>query len=207
MWILLVILPFIFILGYPYKLHVESLKLEKPVVAFACSFWRATPWSFLFLGLASLLLVLAFYLVQQPTAGSDTLLGALIVALPGLALGFILLRLHLSYWQHDRFASLTVYRAEQRAEYYSGEVCYQFALADITHVTTYTSILHSSRLQLWGHYSYQIFFLRDGTQLLLTCLLYSLLGPQELLPAVPHDVATRYICWLPGNEAGNRPLY
>jgi hypothetical protein len=207
MWILLAVLPFIFILGYPYKLHAESLKLAEPVVIFTGNFWRATPWSLLFLGLAGLLLVLAFYLIQQPNAGWDTLLGALVVALPGLALGFILLRLHLSYWQHDRYASLTIYRNEQRAEYFNGDTCYYFALADVMHVTTYTSTSHTSRLQFWGHYSYQIFFLQDGTQLLVTCLLYSLLGPQELLPAIPHDVATRYICWLPGNEASNRPLH
>jgi hypothetical protein len=83
-------------LGYPYKLYFESRKLDAPVVVFRAIFWRAMPWTLLYLSLAGLLLSLAFRLTQQPSVNLATLLGALVVALPGQGLGFILLRLHCS---------------------------------------------------------------------------------------------------------------
>lgn len=198
MWILLVVLPFIFVLGYPYKLHTESLNLEKSVVTFKGSFWRAIPQSVLPLGIAGLLPALASRLVQQPAASWGTLLAALIVGLPGLALGFILLRLHLSYWQHDRHATLTIHRNEQRAEYWWQGKLLNFALADVVSIITYDSYyIRNRRAALWGNYSYHVWYLKDGSQLLYTCLLYSLLGPDELVPAAQRQTAGRFICWLP----------
>ena len=199
MWILL--LPLLLILGYPFKLHFESLALDEPVVIFTSNPWRATLWTASSLGLAGLILAVAFRLAQQPDVGY-ALLGALVVALPGLALGFILLRLHLSYSEHDQYASLTVSRQEQRAEYYNKGVYLNFALTDVVHVTEYATLSRAP----WSHYSYQVFFLQDGTQLLITCLFYSLLGPQELFATASHDTVTRYICWLPVNEVHNQPL-
>ncbi|NML66999.1 hypothetical protein HHL22_17470 [Hymenobacter sp. RP-2-7] len=58
-----------------------------------------------------------------------------------------------------------------------------------------------------GSYSCQIFTLRDGTELLLTCLMYSMLGPEELLPDVPRQTVRKSGAWPPGDELNFSTLF
>lgn len=193
-----------FILGYPYALHLDSQKLDKPVVVFTARIWRTAPGSLLVLVLTGFLLALAVRLATVPTSDYIAALGALVSALLGFGLGFIVLRLHYSYWRHDRYAILTIKPQEQQAEYRNHGVQVTFALADVVQITAYTTPAGSSKGSLFSQYEYHIFTLRDGTELLVTCLLYSLLGPQELVPAAHRATVQRRICWLPGSEL-NRP--
>jgi len=123
----------------------------------------------------------------------------------GAGVGFIILRLHFSYWQHDRHATLTVFRQEQRVEYHNKGLCLRVALADVVQITTYTT--YGSRGPAWGNYSYQVLVLQDGSQLLLTCLLYSMLGPQDIMPTPQRHTERRYICWLPGDKLSSATLF
>jgi hypothetical protein len=189
-----VLLFCLFILGVPYALYSDSQKLEQPVVVFKAPIWREAPAVLSLLVFLGAVLVLACVLATLPTGGWVARLGALTLALVGLGLGFVLIWRHISYWQHDRHATLTVYRQEQRAEYRNEGVFVGFALADVVQITHYGS--DSGR----AIYSYQVFLLRDGTELLLTCLMYSILGPQELMPAARHQKVRCHLCWLPGHE-------
>lgn len=134
LWILLIFLPFVFILAWPYRLHIESQKLDKPVVVFTLRVWRAAPWSLLVLVFAGFLLVMAGQLATMPGSALAATLGALVFALLGFGLGFIVVRLHYTYWQHDQHAILTIKPQEQRAEYWNDGVQFAFALADVVQI-------------------------------------------------------------------------
>lgn len=211
MWLLLIITPFLFILGYPYALHLDSQKLDEPVVVFTARSWRAGPWSLLMLGFAGFLLATAGWLATATATatggGAGTALGALPLALLGLALGFIIFRLHFSYWRHDRYATFAINRPEQRADYRNQDVWLDFALADVVQVTEHSALGRSGRGPVWRNYSYHVFALRDGTEVLVTCLLYSLLGPQELVPTAHHAAVQHRVCWLPGDELNFPTLF
>ena len=142
---------------------------------------------------------MAGLLATRPSSGLAALMGALVLALPGLGLGFVVLRLHLSYWQHDQHATLTIYCQQQRAEYYNKGIFLSFALVDVVQITEYATPSRGTKGPLWSNYSYRIFVLQDGTELLLTCLMYSMLGPQELMPAALRQTVRCRICWLPGD--------
>lgn len=197
--LLLVLVFSSFILGVPYALYRDSQKLEQLVVVFEASIWRETPFIIPLLIFNGMLLVLAGVLVTYSTSSLVAWLSALGLAVVGLGLSFIMLRRHISYWQHDRHATLTIRRQEQRAEYRNEGVLVNFALADVVQITHYTP--NSSR----AIYSYRVFALRDGTELLLTCLMYAMLGPQELMPAALRQTVHRAGCLLPGDE-WNFPL-
>jgi len=190
----LVLLFCLFILGVPYALYRDSQQLEQPVVVFKAHSWREVPAVLSLLLFLGAMLVLAGVLVSQPTSSWAAWLGALALVLVSLGLGFVLIRRHISYWQHDRHATLTIYRQEQRAEYRNKGVLVSFALADVVQITHHTP--DSGR----AIYSYRVFTLRDGTELLLTCLMYNYLGPQELMPAALHQTVRCRMCWLPGDE-------
>ena len=190
-----VLLFCLFILAVPYALYRDSQHLEQPVVVFEAPRWRSASLLVPLLIFLAMLLVLAGVLVGQLTSSLAVWLGTLALALVSLSLSFVLIRRHISYWQHDRHAMLTVYRQEQRAEYRNEGVLVSFTLADVVQITRYGS--DSGR----AIYFYQIFLLRDGTELLLTCLMYSILGPQELMPAARHQKVRCHLCWLPGDES------
>ena len=126
-----VVLGTLFILGYPYALYFDSQRLDKPVVVFTARIWRATPWSLLVLVLAGFLFVMAGRLATVP--GGE--LVALVFAPLSSGLGFIIIRLHYTYWQHDRHAMLAIRPQEQRAEYWNDSVQLTFALADVVQIT------------------------------------------------------------------------
>ncbi|WP_223653005.1 hypothetical protein [Hymenobacter psoromatis] len=192
MLVVLALVLLLFLLGTPYALYFDSQKLDKPIVVFTTRIWRVAYCLLITIVFAGFLLIIAGLLATRPNVGVAGLLGAL--ALFSLGWSFLVLRLHLSYWRHDQDATLTVHRQESRAEYCNNGIFLRFALADAVQITEYAT------RGFRGVYSYQIFILQDGTELLVTCLMYSFLGPQELMPAAARHTVPRTICWQPGDE-------
>ena len=195
-----VLLFCLFILGLPYALYRDSQQLDKPVVVFTAHFWREAPFLLGIFAFLGGVLVLAGVIVTRPTISLLAGLSAFALTLVSLGLGFVFLRLQRTYWRHDQHATLTIYRQEQLAEYRKEDVLVSFALADVVRITRYYS---GSR----GIYSYQVFTLRNGTELLLTCLMYSMLGPEELMPDVPRQTVRKTGSWLPGDELNFSTLF
>jgi hypothetical protein len=191
-WLMVAVLLAL-IMGLPYSLYLDSQKLEQPVVVFTARIWREATMLVPLLVFLGIVLGLAGVIVTRPAISLLAGLSAFALTFVSLGLSFIFLRLQLTYWRHDRYARLTVYPQEKRADYQNKDVLVSFALADVVGITRYYS---GSR----GIYSYQIFTLRDGTELLLTCLMYSMLGPEELLPDVPRQEVRKSGAWLPGDE-------
>ena len=193
MTLLLALVLCLLIMGLPYALYRDSQKLDKPVVVFKANFWREAPYLISILAFLGGILVLVGVIVTRPTISLLAGLSAFALTLVSLGLGFVFLRLQLTYWRHDQHAMLTIYTKEQLAEYRNEDVLVSFALTDVVRITRYDS---GSR----GIYSYQVFTLRNGTELLLTCLMYSMLGPEELLPDVPRQTVRKSGAWLPGDR-------
>ena len=187
-------------LGLPYALYRDSQQLNQPVVRFEARAWRTLPVLVPLLVFLGGILVLAGVIVTRPAISLLAGLSALALTLISLGLSFVFLRLQLTYWRHDRHATLTIYTQAQRADYRNEGVLVSFALADVVRITRYDS---GSR----GIYSYQVFTLRNGTELLLTCLMYSMLGPEELLPDVPRQTVRKSGAWLPGDELNSATLF
>jgi len=187
-------------LGLPYALYRDSQQLNQPVVRFEARAWRTLSMLVPLLVFLGGMLVLAGVIVTRPTISLVAGLSAGALTLVSLGLGFVFLRLQLTYWRHDRHATLTIYTQAQRADYRNEGVLVSFALADVVRITRYDS---GSR----GIYSYQVFTLRNGTELLLTCLMYSMLGPEELLPDVPRQTVRKSGAWLPGDELNSATLF
>ncbi|TDN40055.1 hypothetical protein E4631_20610 [Hymenobacter sp. UV11] len=187
-------------MGLPYALYRDSQQLGQLVVRFEARAWRTAPLLVPLLVFLGMLLVLAGVIVTRPAISLLAGLSAFALTLVSLGLCFVFLRLQLTYWRHDRHATLTVYRQEQRAEYRNEDVLVSFALADVVRITRYDS-------GSWGIYSYQVFTLRNGTELLLTCLMYSMLGPEELLPDVPRQTVRKSGACLPGDELNFPTLF
>jgi len=198
--LLLALVICLLIMGLPYALYRDSQQLGQPVVQFAARAWRTLPVLVPLLVFLGGILVLAAVIVTRPAISWLAGLSAFALTLISLGLGFVFLRLQLTYWRHDRHAVLTVYTQEQRAEYRNEGVLLNFALADVGRIVCYTP---NSR----AIYTYQVFVLRDGTELLLTCLLYSMLGPEELLPDVPRQTVRKSGAWLPGDELNSATLF
>ena len=187
-------------LGLPYALYRDSQQLGQPVVRFEARAWRTLPLLVPLLVFLGGTLVLAGVIITRPTISLLAGLSAGGLTLISLGLGFVFLRLYSSYWRHDRHATLTVYTQAHRAEYRNEGVVVNFALADVVRIVRYSG---GNR----AIYSYQVFTLRDGTELLLTCLLYTMLGPEELLPDVPHQTVRKSGAWLPGDELNFSTLF
>ncbi|RZK44418.1 MAG: hypothetical protein EOO61_03825 [Hymenobacter sp.] len=199
MALLLTLVLCLLIMGLPYALYRDSQKLGQPVVRFEARPWRTMPMLVPLLIFMGGLLVLVGVIVTRPTISLLAGLSALALTLISLGLSFGFLRLQFTYWRHDRHATLTIYTQEQRAEYRNDGVSANFALADVVRITSYN--LNSRAI-----YTYQIFTLRDGTELLLTCLMYAMLGPEELMPDVPRQAVRRFGCWLPGDKLNSSTL-
>jgi len=184
----------------PYALYRDSQQLGQPVVRFEARAWRTLPMLVPLLVFLGGMLVLAGVIVTRPTISLLAGLSAGGLTLISLGLSFGFLRQYSTYWRHDRHATLTVYTQEQRAEYRNDGVLVTFALADVVGITGYNTNTRAL-------YNYQIFTLRDGTELLLTCLMYSMLGPEELLPDVPRQAVRKFGGWLPGDELNSATLF
>lgn len=191
-WLIIAVLVAL-IMGLPYSLYLDSQQLEQPVVVFRARIWRVLPFVLPALVFNGLVLALGGLLMARPAYSPAALPSGLALALVSLGLFYVAIRLHSSYWRHDRHATLTIYRAEQRADYQRDGTSLRFALADVVQITRYEAGSRSI-------YSYQVFALRDGTELLLTCLMYSMLGPQDLMPDVPSQTVRRRFGWLPSQE-------
>ena len=200
MTLLLALVLCLLIMGLPYALYRDSQKLDKPLVVFTANFCREAPYLIGILVFLGGLLVLVGVIVTRPTISLLSGLSAFALTLVSLGLGFVFIRLQLTYWRHDQHATLTIYTREQRAEYRNEDVLVSFALADVVRITSYTPNIR-------GIYTYQVFTLRNGTELLLTCLMYSMLGPEELVPDVPRQTVRKTGAWLPGDELHFPPLF
>lgn len=200
MTLLLVVLCCLLALGVPYALYRDSQQLGQPVVRFEVRAWRTLPLLVPVLIFLGGMLVLGGVVVTRPIISLLAGLSAFALALISLGLSLLLLRQYRTYWRHDRHATLTVYTQEQRAEYRNDGVLVNFALADVVRITGYNT---TSR----AIYSYQIFTLQDGTELLLTCLMSSILGPEELMPDVPRQAVRKSGGWLPGDELNFSTLF
>jgi hypothetical protein len=187
-------------MGVPYALYRDSQQLGQPVVVFAARAWRTLPTLMPLLAFLGTMLVLAGVIVTRPTISWLAGLSAVALTLISLSLSVGFLRQYSTYWRHDRHAMLTVYTQEQRAEYRNDGVLVTFALADVVSIIGYNTNTRAL-------YNYQIFTLRDGTELLLTCLMYSMLGPEELMPDVPRHAVRRFGGWLPGDELNFPTLF
>lgn len=203
--LLVLLVPFLFILVAPYALYFDSQKLDKPIVVFQIRFWRnALP-----LLMTGALFGIAIMIASTLFKVNELLMVVICLPLAVLTLrwGFIGLWLHLTYWRHDRRATLKVCRLEQTATYTDAGSIIRFALADVVSVTTYDSYRPSKRRAMWQEYSYQLWQLQDGTWFVLTCLLYSFSGPDDLLPAALRRTIRPRICWLPGDPLMNLSFF
>ena len=182
----------VFILAVPYKLHFENLEFEKAIVVFSARAWRALPLTLSFCGLA----VLVMGLLLDGRVG---ILGSLILLAPMFLIGrgvLFCVRLHISYWQHDCDASLVIDATGKRAVYFNKEVQVEFALSDVVEI-----VQHSCRWRApWRHYEYKVFRLSNGTNILITCLFYSLLAPDRFFANATSTLEKHDVCWLPGSE-------
>ncbi|RZK88749.1 MAG: hypothetical protein EOO62_37195, partial [Hymenobacter sp.] len=100
--LLFVLLFCLFILGVPYALYRDSQQLDKPVVVFKAHFWRETPFLLGIFAFLGGMLVLAGVIVTRPTISLLAGLSAFALTLISLGLGFVFLRLQLTYWRHDQ---------------------------------------------------------------------------------------------------------
>jgi len=124
----------VLVLAVPYKLHFESLQLEKPVAVFSARVWRALPLTLLFSSLA-------VPLVGLLLDGRLGILGSLILLAPTLLVcrGVVFcIRLHTSYWQHDREASLAIDTVSKRAVYFNKEVHVEFAFSEVVGIVQHS---------------------------------------------------------------------
>jgi len=198
--LLLALVICLLIMGLPYALYRDSEQLGQPVVRFVARPWRTMPLLVPLLVFLGGMLGLAGVIVTRPASSLLAGLSACALTLISLGLSFVFLRLQSTYWRHDRHATLTIYTPEQRADYRNEAVLVSFALADVARIVYYTP---NSR----AIYTYQVLVLRDGTELLLTCLMHSMLGPEELLPDVPRQTVRKSGAWLPGDELNFSTLF
>lgn len=114
---------------------------------------------------------------------------------------FIQTWLYATYRHHERRACLQFDPDTLTAAYTNTGLIVQFALTDIVSITQYEcSLRHSARRYVIGRdYYYQVWRLRDDTELVLTSLLCSFVVPGKLLPLVQRDWVRPRICWLPGD--------
>ncbi|MDB5233329.1 MAG: hypothetical protein JWR44_322 [Hymenobacter sp.] len=187
----------VLVLGFPYRLHLESLRLEKPVVVFSARIWRALPLTLLFSGLALLLIGVALSIsFRNHTNSLDPLI--LLVPTTLVCWGVVIsIRLHHSYWKHDREATLVIDTLGKRATYSNQEVHLDFAFSEVVNI-----VQHSCRWGRapWGHYGYEVLRLSNGTDILVTCLFYSLLGPERSFSKATCTLEKHRVCWLPTSE-------
>ncbi|NML66998.1 hypothetical protein HHL22_17465 [Hymenobacter sp. RP-2-7] len=106
---LIVALLLALIMGLPYSLYLDSLKLEQPVVTFTARIWREATTLVPLLVFPGMLLGPAGVIVTRPAISLLAGLSAFALTFVSLGLGFVFLRLQLTYWRHDRFATPTVY--------------------------------------------------------------------------------------------------
>lgn len=179
---------------YPFLLHRASQKLERPEVVFRAHWWRIGWETWVLNGSALVGMVLFVKQALSPLTSADAAWAYLvIVVLLALPL-WVTFRLHRSYWLHDQFATLVVSSADGMMWYSNQGAAVEFTYDEVTAITWHVSRYSRS---VWSDYEYLIIHLQNGHHVLITCLLYSLLGPEKFLPNVPFTREEHRICWLP----------
>ena len=192
-----VVIGAVLVFALPYALHLKSLRLDQSIVKFSASVWRALPFTLLYSGSALYFAGTTFIEWFRSPVGDPALLFALVpIALFGW-FAAVSIRLHASYWRHDRDATLVIDVPSERAIYANKEVLIDFALADIVGIEEHWC---DSGRTPWSQYEYEVLRLNDGTDILFTCLFYSLLGPNDFFPKATRTLERHRICWLPGSE-------
>ncbi|ALW84677.1 hypothetical protein AUC43_06045 [Hymenobacter sedentarius] len=203
--------PFILLLlAWPYMLFLEARRLDTPVKAFAYRFGREDISILLTLllynGAAAFALYMAFTKIiplesaQEGVSLKVQFVFCLIV-MPWLAIAFIVNRLHYSYWRQDRHTRLEVDKLQQRVVYTNQDQQLTFAVSEVVSIVQYSARYYSRAP--WNAYEYEVYTLQDGTEIIITCLLYYSTSPTALFPAAQRETVRRRICWLPKSRSLN----
>ena len=195
--------PFaLLLLAWPYILFFEARRLDTRVKEFAYRFGREDVSLLLMLllynGAAAFTLYAAIAELFTHESIKDDLSGKLVVgmiALPFLSFAFIVNRLHFSYWHHERHARLEIDELEQHARYNNKEIHLIFAVSEVVSIVRYSASQY--RRAPWNGYEYEVYTLQDGTEFIITCLLYYSTNPAKLFPTSQRNTVQRRICWLP----------
>jgi|GEM_PF-1178619 len=197
-----VLLVFTGVLAIPYLVHFDSQKMEQPVISFGCVGWKiilSTLYTALLLGALGYLVV---GVIRGPRPALWVGIVFLIMGVLLLRLTFVQAWLHVTYWYHEWGVSLLIDRPAQTVTYTKAGHTTHVSPANIRRITRYESYRrrsYFSRRSIRQPFHYQIWELRDGTALVITCLLYSFTEPSVLIPAASGHLVKPRICWLPGD--------
>lgn len=200
----LVALFALLLLAWPYMLFFEARRLDTPVKAFVYRVGREDISLLLLLliynGAAAFTLYTAFKMLvtHESTQGEPftQLFIFCLVVIPFSALAFVVNRLHYSYWRHDHLACLEVDELQQQVVYTNHDQKLTFAVSDVASIVRYSARNYNYRSP-WNGYEYEVYALQDGTEFIVTCLLYYSTSPSELFPLAQRKTVQRRICWLP----------
>ena len=201
--------PFVLLLlAWPYLLFLEARRLNTPVKEFAYRFGREDvsmlPMLLLYNGVAAFLLHTAVNeIVTRESTQDDSSITLLFVSclmvLPFLAIAFIVNRLHYGYWRHEHHTRLEVDELQQQVVYTNQDQQLIFVVSEVISIVRYSASRY--RRAPWNGYEYEVYTLQDGTEIIITCLLYYSTSPAELFPAAQHETVQRRICWLPDTRS------
>lgn len=182
---------------FPWRLHADSQEFYQQVVVFRCSLWHHAILLLRAIGVAGLASIPA---PAAALCGRPFL--ALLLLVPTWKLAryaFVVARLHLTYWCHERYATLAISRPGQVGTYTNTGLTIHFALADVLAITRYVDIEADAppRRQPSKGYSYQVWTLRDGRTFLITNLVSGFFAPDGLVPHVRRSRVRLKVCWLP----------
>ena len=194
--------PFVLLLlAWPYLLFLEARRLNTPVKEFAYRFGREDvsmlPMLLLCNGFAASLLYTAVN--EIITRESTRVFISCLMVLPFLAIAFIVNRLHYGYWRHEHHTRLKVDELQQQVVYTNQDQQLIFVVSEVISIVRYSASQY--RRAPWNGYEYEVYTLQDGTEIIITCLLYYSTSPAELFPAAQHETVQRRICWLPDTRS------
>ena len=197
-----ILLVFSGVISLPYLVHFDSQKMERPVVSFNCVGWKivaSTLYTALLIGALSYLVT---EIAQLPQSARWVYIVFSMTGVLLLRLAFVQAWLHVTYWHHEWDTNLIIDRPAQAVTYTKAGHTKRFPLADIWRITRYEAYRrrsYFSRRTVQQPFHYQIWELRDGTELVITCLLYSFTEPSSFLPDAAGELVKPRICWLPGD--------
>ena len=192
------------LLAWPYLLFFEAKRLDTPIKKFAYQFGREDismlPFLLLYNGAAAFTLFTAVneILTRESTQNgplTKLLFFSCLAVFPFLAIAFVVNRLQYSYWRHERHARLEINGLLQQATYTNQDPQLTFATSEVISIVQYSA--RQYRRAPWNAYEYGVYTLQDGTEIIITCLLYYSTSPAESFPAAQRETVQRRICWLP----------
>ena len=209
--ILLVILTGV--IALPYLVHFDDQKVERPVAVFRCVLWKTAALTLYTLILNGLFVFFCCSIVAITRQHQEQgmLFYVFVLFAGGLLSRMTIIQtwLHLTYWYHDWRTVLIIDRPAHMVTYTRAGRTVKFALNDFVRFIRYEShgrLEYFSRRTHKKIYSYQVWELRDGTELVVTCLLYTFTEPIALLPPVIGRQVKPRVCWLPGDPLITSPL-